>query len=116
MRLGYPPVIVLKQQRPAYLAAMVRADARDYGALGELLARAMLDNLNRFIVPSLAGPARLVTLAALVDDRFTAVALRQAANRGRLEAFQGSDGIWRSTRAAVDEYARTKGQRRRRRA
>lgn len=111
VRLGYPPVIVLKQQRPAYLRAMARADVGDYGALGELLARAMLDNLNRFIVPKLAGPARLVPLAALVDERFSAVALRQAASRGRLEAYQGSDGIWRSTRAAVDEYAQNKGRR-----
>ena len=113
VRLGYPPVIVLKQQRPAYLAAMQRADAGDYGSLGELLARAMHDNLNRFIVPSLAGPARLVPLAALADEQFTVVALRQAAQRGRLEAFQSADGTWRSTRAAIDEYAQTKGQRRR---
>ena len=45
-------------------------------------------------------------------DRFSIAALRQAAQRGRLEAFQGSDGVWRSTRSAVDEYARKKGQRR----
>ena len=111
VRLGYPPVIVLKQQRPAYLRAMQRGDLGDYGQLGELLARAMHDNLNRFIVPMLAGPARLVPLAALVDERFSAVALRQAASRGRLEAYQGSDGVWRSTRAAVDEYDRNKGRR-----
>lgn len=67
VRLGYPPIIVLKRQRPAYLAAMQRADDGDYAPLGEILARAMYDNLNRFIVPSLAGPARLVPLAALVD-------------------------------------------------
>ncbi|HEY6790784.1 MAG TPA: Fic family protein, partial [Trebonia sp.] len=40
VRLGYPPIIVLKQQRPAYLAAMQRADNGDYGPLGEILARA----------------------------------------------------------------------------
>ncbi|WP_407318889.1 Fic family protein [Isoptericola halotolerans] len=112
VRLGYPPVVVLKQQRPAYLAAMQRADEGDYGSLGELLARAMLDNLNRFILPNVAGPAKLVPLAALVDDRFSITALRQAAQRGRLEAFQAPDGTWRSTRKAVDEYARTKGRRR----
>jgi Fic family protein len=110
VRLGYPPIVIMKQQRPAYLAAMERADEGDPGLLGELLARAMLDNLNRFILPSVAGPARLVPLAALVDERFSAAALRQAAQRGRLEAFQGSDGIWRSSRAAIDSYERTKGR------
>lgn len=112
VRLGYPPIVVLKQQRDAYLSAMQRADDGDPGLLGELLARAMLDNLNRFILPSIAGPARLLPLAALVDDRFSITALRQAAQRGRLEAFQGSDGVWRSTKVAVDQYARTKNRRR----
>lgn len=112
VRLGYPPIVVLKRQREAYLAAMQRADDGDPGALGELLARAMLDNLNRFILPNVAGPARLVPLAALVDERFSLAALRQAAQRGRLEAFQGSDGVWRSTRKAVDAYARSKNSRR----
>lgn len=48
--------------------------------LGEILARAMYDNLNRFIVPSLAGPARLVPLAVLVDKELSLTALRQAAH------------------------------------
>ena len=112
VRLGYPPVIVLKQQRTPYLAAMQKADG-DFGPLGELLARAMYDNLNRFIVPNVAGPARLVPLAALVNEDFSLAALRQAAQRGRLDAVQGSDGIWRSSRRAVDAYKREKGKRRR---
>ncbi len=68
VRSGYPPVIILKRQRSAYLAAMQRADGGDYGALGELIARAMYDNLNRFIVPNVAVPARMVPLTALADE------------------------------------------------
>jgi hypothetical protein len=113
VRLGYPPIVVLKRQRAAYLAALQKADAGDVGPLGELLARAMYDNLNRFIVPNLAGPARLVPLAALVNEEFSLAALRQAAQRGRLDAVQGSDGVWRSSRTAVDRYKKIKGQRRR---
>jgi hypothetical protein len=90
VRLGYPPVVVFKRQRNAYLAAMQRADRDDFGALGELIARAMYDNLNRFIVPNVAGPARLVPLAALVDEQFTLPALRQAAQRGRLPRREAS--------------------------
>ena len=113
VRLGYPPVIVLKQQRAQYLAAMQKADHGDFGPLGELLARAMYDNLNRFIVPNVAGPARLVPLAALVNEAYSLAALRQAAQRGRLDAVQGSDGLWRSSRRAVEAYNREKGKRRR---
>ena len=35
-------------------------------------------------------------------------ALRQAAQRGRLDAVQGSDGVWRSWRRAIDTYRETK--------
>jgi hypothetical protein len=72
----------------------------------------MLDNLNRFGVPNVAGPARLVPLTALADDDFSIPALRQAAQRGRLDAVQGPDGVWRSSRNAVKEYAQTKHTRR----
>ncbi len=98
VRLGYPPVIIFKRQREAYLAAMQRADAGDYGSLGELVARAMYDNLNRFIVLNVAGPARIVPLAALVTKDLSLAALRHAARRGRLDAVQGPDDIWRSSR------------------
>lgn len=107
VRLGYPPVIVLKRQRPEYLRAMQRADAEEYGPLGELLARAMIDNLNRFILPNIAGPARLVPLAALVDRDISLVALRSAATRGRLDAVMGETG-WLSTRKAVTKYKRSR--------
>lgn len=112
VRIGLPPVIVIKTQRTAYLSAMQHSDNGDHGPLGEILARAMYDNLNRFIVPGVAGPARLVPLMALADDSFSVAALRQAAARGRLEAVQGSDGVWRSSRRAIQAYAKTKGQRR----
>ncbi|MGI5161978.1 Fic family protein [Microbispora sp. CA-102843] len=108
VRLGYPPIIIFKKQRDSYLTAMRRADAGDYGTLGELIARAMEDNLNRFIVPNLAGPARLVPLAALANEEFSINALRQAAQRGRLNAVQGADGIWRSTRKSVEAYRASK--------
>lgn len=112
VRIGLPPVIVMKSQRGAYLSAMQRSDNGDHGPLGEILARAMYDNLNRFIVPGVAGPARLVPLTSLADEQFSIAALRQAAARGRLEAVQGTDGIWRSSRRAVDAYAKSKGRRR----
>jgi hypothetical protein len=112
VRLGYPPVIIFKKQRTAYLTALQKSDANDHGPLGELIARAMLDNLNRFILPNVAGPARLVALTALANQDFTVAALRQAAQRGRLDAIQGPDGIWRSSRTAVQNYQKTKHARR----
>jgi Fic/DOC family len=114
VRLGYPPVVILKTLRERYLKAMQRADGGEYGPLGEILARAMIDNLNRFIIPGVAGPAKLVPLASLVDQEMSAVALRAAAVRGRLEAEQRSDGTWLSTRKAVETYKSSRDTRGRR--
>lgn len=104
VRLGYPPAIIYKRDRTRYLNALRRADSGDCGALGELLARSILDNLYRFVVPAVAGPARLVSLAALENHEVNAAALRTAANRGRLQAMRGADGEWRSSQNWVDEY------------
>lgn len=111
VRLGFPPAIIYKRQRTDYLTALRRADQGDAGSLGELLARAILDSLYRFIVPAVAGPARLVPLAALADQTVTSHALRVAAIRGRLQATQGSDGQWRSSRSWVDDYLKTRYRR-----
>ena len=104
VRLGYPPVIIFKGDRQRYLAALESADQGDHGALAELLARAILDNLHKFVVPAVAGPSRLVALPALASEQISANALRVAATRGRLQASKAPDGTWRSTRAWVDEY------------
>jgi fido (protein-threonine AMPylation protein) len=104
VRLGYPPAIVYKRERTTYLRALDRADGGDAGPLAELLARAVLQNLYRFIIPSVAGPVKLVPLAALADARVSHRALRAAAERGRLRSVRGDDGQWRSSRKWVDAY------------
>lgn len=113
VRLGYPPAIIYKGDRSKYLRALRRADNGDCGALGEFIARAILDNLYKFIVPAIAGPRRLVPLAALASESLNAVTLRAAANRGALQATKGPDGQWRSSRRWVDDYAASRYRRRR---
>lgn len=112
IRLGYPPVIIYKRDRTKYLRSLRRADEGDPGPLGELIARAITDNLYRFVVPAVAGPNRLVPIAALSTKDRSVVSLRAAIERGRLRAQKGPDGQWRSTRAWVDEYLASKHQRR----
>jgi Fic/DOC family len=103
-RLGYAPAIIQKRERPRYLDALRAADTGNTGPLAELIARTVLDNLYRFVVPALAGPARLVPLASLETPEISRLALRNAAQRGRLRAGRGDDGQWRSSRTWVEEY------------
>jgi hypothetical protein len=106
VRLGYPPAIVFKSERAAYLKAMRRADKGDYGPMGELIARAVTNNLYRFVVPAVAGPARLVPLASLANEKdgLAVTALRAAIDRGRLRAQKADDRSWRSSKRWVEEY------------
>lgn len=111
IRLGYPPAIIYKRERKKYLQALRRSDRGDHGPLGEFLARAVLDNLYRFIVTAVAGPARLVPLPALAREGLTANTLRVAASRGRLEAVKAADGTWRSSQVWVDDYVASRYKR-----
>ena len=82
-------------------------------AAGRAVARAVTNNLYRFVVPAVAGPARLVPLASLVDAKagITVTALRAAAERGRLRAQKSDNGTWLSSKKWVAEYQRNKHKR-----
>lgn len=103
VRLGWPPAMVFKSDRARYLAALNRADHGDAAPLGELIARSVVANVH-WLLPEIAGPAKTVPLQVLADDQFSYAALKQAATRGRLEAHRGADGVWRSTRRAIQTY------------
>ncbi len=112
VRLGYPPIVIYKRDRDRYLRALRSADGGEPGPLGELIARAVLGSLYRFVLPAVAGPARLVPLRALAAADLSATALQAAAQRGRLQAHRGADGQWRSTRIWVDDYRASRARRR----
>ena len=111
VRLGYPPAIIYRRDRKRYMRTLQRADSGEPGTLGVLLARAILDTLYQHVIPAVAGPARLVPLAALAAPDLKAPALRAAAARGRLQATRGPDWQWRSSRNWVDEYKASRWRR-----
>jgi fido (protein-threonine AMPylation protein) len=109
VRHGLAPAIIYKKDRPRYLRALDRADHGDHGALGELIARAVKDCLDRFLLPALGGPHQVLPLAALTSRDVSALALRRAAERGALRAIRKPSG-WYSTKSWVSAYT---GSRRR---
>lgn len=108
VRLGYPPAVIQKKERPQYLKALDRSDHGDDGPLGELLARALLDNLMRFLLPAIAGEVKLLPIEALSGRNLSVAALRQAAERGRLAAKKDEHGRWRSSKKWVADYQKSK--------
>jgi len=118
---------VTPTRRSGFIARPLRQGT---GVAGELLTltevrealvvRAVLDNLMRFILPAVAGPARLVPLEALATADLSVIALRNAAERGRLRAVRTPDGTWQSSKQWVtvcnaSRYKALKAPRQRRR-
>jgi hypothetical protein len=103
VRNGYPPAIIYKSQRSEYLKNLRRTDKGDSAPLAELLARAVKHSIDRFVLPALAGPHRMVPLSALTSFGFSLVSLRRAAQRGRLQALQRG-AQWYSTKKWIEEY------------
>jgi cell filamentation protein, protein adenylyltransferase len=108
VRNGYPPAIVRKKTRPAYLRAIRQGDRGDPAPMAEILARAVKESLDRFLLPNLAGPAKLMPLSALERQGLNARGLRAAVDKGRLKARRDEHGRWLSTRQWVDEYLSTR--------
>ncbi len=81
IRLGYPPAIIFKGDRRRYLAALQSADRGDHGPLGELLARAILDNLHKFVGAALAHGLRNTWMGATSASLATEAHRRMSARR-----------------------------------
>lgn len=106
VRYGYPPAVIYKADRDRYLSALHRADDGDCGALGELLARSIKQSIDRFILPGLAGPHKMIPISALAGTaNLSRNALTLAAQRGRLKAVKRGNQ-WHSTKQAVEEYGK----------
>lgn len=101
---GYPPAVILKGRRAAYLNALRIADTGNPNQLAEVVARSVSGALARFLIPKLAGEARLVPLAALATDGpYSAAYLRQLALRERLRVVREGQ-LYLSSRAWLNEY------------
>lgn len=112
LRCGYPPIVIRSRNRRRYLAALASADGGNPGPLGEMIARGVIDSLQRLVLPAAMAADESVDLGALADERIGVAALRAAALRGRLRAHQAPNGAWRSTRADVEEYLASRYRRR----
>jgi len=111
LQAGYPPAVILASQRARYLQALKTADTGNAGPPAEVIARSVSGALVRFLIPNLAGEAKLVPLAALAArGPYGADRLRQLALSGRLRALR--DGrLWLSSRAWLQDYIRTRDPR-----
>lgn len=101
---GYPPAVILKTKRTQYLKALHTADGGNENPLTEVIARAVSGALSRFLIPKLAGEAKLVPLSALAAQTgYSSPYLRQLAQNGRLRAVR-EGRLWLSSMAWLQDY------------
>jgi hypothetical protein len=113
---GYPPAVIQASQRRRYLHALQIADEGNANPLTEVVARAVHDTLSRFLIPKLAGEAKLVPLSALaVGSPYSPAYLRGLVLEKRLHAVRDGQ-LWLSSRAWLAEYIASRDPRGRRQA
>ena len=104
VRRGYAPVRLAARDHARYVHALHRSDTGDHALLALMFARSILDGFSQLEAAAQGAPAPLVRLSALERPGTSRVALRNAAQRGRLRAERGDDGHWRSCATWVDDY------------
>jgi hypothetical protein len=108
---GYPPAVILATDRDRYLRALRRADSGNPNSLAALVSRSVSGTLSRFLIPKLAGEAKLVPLSALAEGGpYSAAYLRQLAINGRLRTVR-EGRLYLSSRAWLGEYITTRDPR-----
>jgi len=108
---GYPPAVILKAQRPRYLRALELADDGNPNPLAEVVGRAVSGTLTRFLIPNLAGAAKLVPLSALAaQGPYPVEYLRLLVFARKLRAVR--DGhLWLSSKKWLGDYIRQRDPR-----
>jgi hypothetical protein len=101
---GYPPAVILKAQRSRYLQGLALADGGSPNALAEVIARAVSATLTRFLMPALAGEAKLVPLSTLAArGPYPVEYLRLLVFEGKLKAVRHGN-LWLSSRKWLRDY------------
>jgi fido (protein-threonine AMPylation protein) len=111
LQSGYPPAIILAAQRARYLQSLRQSDDGNHGPISEAVARAASHALTRFLIPGLAGDAKLIPLTALAaNGPYSPAYLRQLVLSNRLRAMRDGN-LWLSSRAWLADYIRNRDPR-----
>jgi len=105
LRAGYPPALILREWRLAYVHALQAADRGDYRGLLTIVGRAVEHSLDLSLDSCEAAPeAEYLPIAVLaLQTEYDAAYLGWLIRKGRLPAVKRG-GHWHTTLAAVNRY------------
>ncbi|HCU01184.1 TPA: cell filamentation protein Fic, partial [Candidatus Nomurabacteria bacterium] len=107
MQVGFPLVIVMKNDRKRYYKTLSLADKGDYALFVNFIGRAVertLDIYLKILTPSKKNKEKFISLAELAkESKFTEKYLNLLARSGKLEAHKEGRN-WLSSKDALKRY------------
>lgn len=114
MRAGYPPAIILKNDRKKYYDALNQANKGDYSKLLLLVLQALERSLNIYLGALNNTYDEYETIGNIVEDEkipYSQEYLSLLARKGKIDAFKESRD-WLTTKKAVLDYIENRERKR----
>jgi len=111
MQVGYPLVIILKNDRKKYYDILDKADKGKYEPLVKFIAQSVersLDIYLKTLIPAIQKQEKFITLAEISKiTPFSAKYLNLLARQGKLEAYKENRN-WLTSKQAIERYLKNR--------
>ncbi|MFA9191473.1 Fic family protein [Flavobacterium sp. FZUC8N2.13] len=114
MRCGFPPAIILKNDRKKYYDALNQANAGNYQKLTLLMCQALERTLNIYINALPGNDSEYIEISNLVQEPnmpYGQEYISLLARQGKIDAYKEGRN-WLTTREAVENYMATRKRKR----
>jgi Fic family protein len=114
MRCGFPPAIILKNDRKKYYEALNQANAGNYQKLTLLMCQAVERTLNIYLNALPGNDNEYIEISNLVQEPnmpYGQEYISLLARQGKIDAYKEGRN-WLTTRAAVEQYINTRKRKR----
>ncbi|NGY38798.1 Fic family protein [Flavobacterium sp. XN-5] len=114
MRCGFPPAIILKNDRKKYYEALNQANGGNYQKLTLLMCQAVERTLNIYLNALPGNDSEYISISNLVqepDMPYGQEYISLLARQGKIDAYKEGRN-WLTTREAVDNYISTRKRKR----
>jgi len=114
MRCGFPPAIILKNDRKKYYEALNQANGGNYQKLTLLMCQALERTLNIYINALPGNDSEYISISNLVqepDMPYGQEYISLLARQGKIDAYKEGRN-WLTTREAVENYMATRKRKR----
>jgi len=114
MKEGFPPAIILRNDRKKYYTALNAANKGNYSKLGLLMCQALERTLNIYIQALPNNDANYTEISNLVEDEqlpYGQEYISLLARQGKIDAYKEGRN-WLTTKEAIEDYIKNRKRKR----